>query len=372
MFCPFCGHQNREGKKFCRQCGRTLPPPRSSVGTTPLSHYHTFAEELNLLENSASTTNNSSSSLPASLIDQSIYSSFSESIDKSAKVPAPTPAKWQPDIAVKTSEGFAPTPEIEQPLDQFTHQLLPDTVGFEVPKSPSSIGVYSKSTPTSLNGNISNVSSSVGSFSQTKLESLNNPIAKKSSNGSLANPIVDFSDYGDPEFNTTEEMEALADRGVEKTADIPVLTERTADMPVLTEKTADIPILPERNIAVTPTAKPINSMPSIAPSILPSANTVANIVKPQTTTSLSKSAEATIGTIRTISNVTPSRTATGVLSITSPTGDIVENTKRIEQIILIIIVLIALIGIGILVWILVLRPLGIAYLPINSFGNLFA
>lgn len=363
MFCPFCGHQNREGKKFCRQCGRTMPPPRSSVGTTPLSHYHTFAEELNLIENPAPSNNN-----PAvSLIDQSIYSSFSESIDKSAKVPPA--AKWQPDIAVKTSETFAASSEIEQPLDQFTHQLLPDTVGFEVPKSQSSANnnVYSKSTPTSLNSNIGNVSSSVGSFSQAKLESLNASIAKKSSNGSLANPIVDFSDYGEPEFNTTEEMEALADKGWEKTADIPVLTERTADMPVLTEKTADIPVLPERNVNVTPMAKPINSMPSIAPSILPSANTV----KPQANTSFSKSAETTIGTIRTISNVTPSSSATGVLSITSPTGDLVENTKRIEQIILIIIVLIALIGIGILVWILVLRPLGIAYLPINSFGNLF-
>ncbi len=364
MFCPFCGHQNREGKKFCRQCGRTMPPPRSSVGTTPLPHYHTFAEELNLLENQASLTNNP----PASLIDQSIYNSFSETIDKSPKVSVPTPAKWQPDIAVKTSEGFAASPELEQPLDQFTHQLLPDTIGFEVPKSPSSISVYSKSTPTSLNGNIGSVPSSVGSFSQAKLESLNTSVAKKSSNGSLANPIVDFSDYAEPEFNTTEEMEALADRGMEKTADIPVLTERTADMPVLTEKTADIPILPERNIGTPPIAKSINSAPVITPSILP----VANTVKPQATTSFSKSTEATIGTIRTISNATPTRAATGVLSITSPTQDLVENTKRIEQIILIIIVLIALIGIGILVWVLVLRPLGIAYLPINSFGNLFA
>lgn len=367
MFCPFCGHQNREGKKFCRQCGRTLPPPRSSVGTTPLPHYHTFAEELNLLENSASITSNP----PASLIDQSIYNSFSETIDKSAKVSSPAPAKWQPDIAVKTSEGFAASSEIEKPLDQFTHQLLPDTVGFEVPKSPSSISnnVYSKSTPTNLASNSASVSSSVssvGSFSQAKLESLNNSIAKKSSNGSLATPIVDFSDYGDPEFNTTEEMEALADKGWEKTADIPVLTERTADMPVLTEKTADIPILPERNVSVPTTPTPISASPSIVPSIL------ANPVKPQTTTNFSKSNESTIGTIRTISNVAPSSAATGVLSITSPTADLVENTKRIEQIILIIIVLIALIGMGILLWILVLRPLGIAYLPINSFSNLFA
>jgi hypothetical protein len=371
MFCPFCGHQNREGKKFCRQCGRTLPPPRSTVGTTPLPHYHTFAEELNLLENPASINS------PASLIDQSIYNSFSETIDKSAKVSSPSPTKWQPDIAVKTNEGFAASPEIEKPLDQFTHQLLPDTVGFEVPKSLSSISnnVYSKSTPTNLSSNNANVSSSVSSvssFSQAKLESLNTSIAKKSSNGSLATPIVDFSDYGDPEFNTTEEMEVLADKGWEKTADIPVLTERTADMPVLTEKTADIPILPERTTSVPTTPKPISSSPSMAPSIAPSILPLANPVKPQVTTSFSKSNEVTIGTIRTISNATPSPAATGVLSITSPTGDLVENTKRIEQIILIIIVLIALIGMGILVWILVLRPLGIAYLPINSFSNLFA
>jgi hypothetical protein len=29
MFCPFCGSQNRDDKRFCRQCGKTLPAPRS-------------------------------------------------------------------------------------------------------------------------------------------------------------------------------------------------------------------------------------------------------------------------------------------------------------------------------------------------------
>lgn len=28
MFCPFCGSQNRDGKKFCRNCGKSMPPPR--------------------------------------------------------------------------------------------------------------------------------------------------------------------------------------------------------------------------------------------------------------------------------------------------------------------------------------------------------
>src|SRR5262249_28192237 len=29
MFCPFCGNENRGGKKFCRQCGRAVPMPRA-------------------------------------------------------------------------------------------------------------------------------------------------------------------------------------------------------------------------------------------------------------------------------------------------------------------------------------------------------
>ncbi|MCS6884708.1 MAG: zinc ribbon domain-containing protein [Acidobacteriota bacterium] len=36
MFCPFCGTQNREGKKFCRSCGRVLPPPKRSAVLQPV------------------------------------------------------------------------------------------------------------------------------------------------------------------------------------------------------------------------------------------------------------------------------------------------------------------------------------------------
>src|SRR5262245_10451510 len=31
MFCPFCGNENRGGKKFCRQCGKAIPAPRARV-----------------------------------------------------------------------------------------------------------------------------------------------------------------------------------------------------------------------------------------------------------------------------------------------------------------------------------------------------
>lgn len=38
MFCPFCGSQNRDGKKFCRNCGRNIPPPKQAqVALPPLS-----------------------------------------------------------------------------------------------------------------------------------------------------------------------------------------------------------------------------------------------------------------------------------------------------------------------------------------------
>lgn len=30
MFCPFCGSQNRDGKKFCRSCGKNIPPPKQA------------------------------------------------------------------------------------------------------------------------------------------------------------------------------------------------------------------------------------------------------------------------------------------------------------------------------------------------------
>jgi hypothetical protein len=37
MFCPFCGNENRADKKFCRQCGRNLPPPKRTSITDPTS-----------------------------------------------------------------------------------------------------------------------------------------------------------------------------------------------------------------------------------------------------------------------------------------------------------------------------------------------
>ncbi len=60
MFCPFCGSQNRDGKKFCRNCGKNIPPPKqvqvapppswippsvmqgspSGLGVTGVSHAH--------------------------------------------------------------------------------------------------------------------------------------------------------------------------------------------------------------------------------------------------------------------------------------------------------------------------------------------
>src|ERR1044071_4894492 len=121
MFCPFCGNNNREGKKFCRQCGRTIPPARENPGTTPLPPVDEFPSEASL-----------DSSNPS--VDESIYS-----------VPAPpqpnwsptasevSSDSWRPNRAVKTSEEYRPTPEeIEEDLNQFTQQLLPDTADFEV------------------------------------------------------------------------------------------------------------------------------------------------------------------------------------------------------------------------------------------------
>jgi len=58
-----------------------------------------------------------------------------------------------------------------------------------------------------------------------------------------------------------------------------------------------------------------------------------------------------------------------MLSITATTAPILASTKdsqRTERVILVVLILVALIGVGILVWILILRPLGIVYQPTVS------
>lgn len=351
MFCPFCGHQNREGKKFCRQCGRTVPAPRSNIGTTPLPHYNTFPEDL--LESVDSGFPMASQTNPNNpLIDQSIYNSFSPSVDNINKSPSPINSEWQPDIATKTSEEYLPISESEDPLSQFTQQLLPDTVGFEVPKIMP---------PLANNANYPKPNGTKASASEPGFKT---DLAEKFAKNYPLPSNNGFGNFNNSdEYAPTDEMEALSERNWEKTEDIPVLTERTADMPVLTEKTADIPILAEREkTADIPIIKQASPMPSFAPTNATNlTNSTSSAAKPTTIRENTPISNPYNNTSNNASN-NASRPLTSILSVnTNAPGSLVEDAKRTERIILIIIVIVALIGVGIMVWLLVLRPSQVGY-----------
>ncbi|KAF0249877.1 MAG: hypothetical protein FD167_722 [bacterium] len=350
MFCPFCGHQNRDGKKFCRQCGRTLPAPKTSTGTTPLPHYNSFTQEP--VSSSVETNfplNNQNQSTPANqLIDQNL-NGFSPSIDNSSSSSAITP-QWQPDVALKSNQEYVEGAELEDQLNQFTQNLLPDTVGFEVPKSMPSLGGNGESgyqKPNGISANNPTAKPQISFFSSSGLDLKKSPSPTKLPSTRESKPIVDFNDYNDGDY-PTDEMEALFDRSGEKTEDIPILTEKTADMPVLIEKPTNIAIV-KPPVNSNPTTSNTFNISNITPVIPPST------IKPSPTTH-------SISTNNIVSN-NASRPLPAMLSITSPTGALVENSQRTERVILIILTLIALIGISILVWILILRPLGIVYCP---------
>ncbi|MBI4853418.1 MAG: zinc ribbon domain-containing protein [Acidobacteria bacterium] len=363
MFCPFCGHQNRDGKKFCRQCGRTLPAPRTNVGTSPLPHYNSFAGDLNSVADSIpnSQTDNQNQSVAPSLIDQSLYNSFSPSVEKLPNTSQPTTPQWQP--ALDPSSGERYKEDLEDQLNEFTQQLLPDTVGFEVPKTMPPLkgnGENGHSKPSLLESKESNsfgVKPQVSSLSSSGLDLKkgSSPTKLSSSSGyavkpASAAPKVEFDDYDD-DYAPTDEMEVLVDKSWEKTEDIPVLTEKTADMPVLTEKTQDIPILENKDKTQDIPIKPsFSSTSAVAP--------VPNIVKP--VIPKQETPKNTTGKSITTTNNLSNVPSSNIFSVTSPqTATILEDSRRTERVILIILSLIALIGVSILVWVLILRPLGI-------------
>ncbi len=369
MFCPFCGHQNRDGKKFCRQCGRTLPAPKTSSGTTPLPHYNSFAQEpVNSSVETSISVNNQNQSIPTNqLIDQSLYNNFSPSVDNLSKSSAVTP-QWQPDIALKANQDYVEEAELEGQLNQFAGELLPDTIGFEAPKSMPSLGSNGDSTyqkPNGMSASNSTAKPQVSSLSSPLLKFKKSPLPTKLPSTRESKPIVDFNDYNDGD-HPTDEMEALLDKSEEKTEDIFILTDKTADMPILTEKPANIPI-------AKPLIDPTSSTSSTSISSISNASSNSNTSSTSSVSNITPAIpiimpsivkpKPTIATNNIISSNNASRPLPAMLSITSPTGALVENSQRTERVILIILTLIALIGVSILVWILILRPLGIVYCP---------
>lgn len=323
MFCPFCGSENRQSKKFCRQCGRTVPSSKPSMSTSPLDRL-------------ANPWSQSQPEIPA-LNNAALNNAAVAPVPPQPVPPVPPPIAPLP-APVMVAPPIAPTPKHREDafadmednwadeLNEMTQPLLPDTVGFEPPKE----------VPAFLNDSDKFVTPAIPkAFNSPKVEALHQAIK--------STPVRSLAEVFGEEDHPTDEIEALMDRtidkSIDKTADIPVLQdrlERTADIPQ--DKTTDIPIdQPKRSSE----SLKIKQRPIPGPNMARPSSTVpfANYNSPTQT------------------NVRPA--ITGLLAGSASFSSMQKETSQTERKVLIVVLSVALVGVLIILWALVLRPMGI-------------
>lgn len=208
MFCPFCGNQNRDGKKFCRQCGKQMPPARV---TSALS------------EQPAETPPPAAMGGWQQLVEESLYNNFSQA---ATQPPSPPPTNpWQPDPS--SAGDYRPiTEELEEQLNHYTVPLLPDTVGFEVPK-PGAPSVPVNGYERKANGHAAapvkeETHSPPPSYGGGQESNGNAAEAALLEPDTMPGPVLKPEDLFDDNV-PTDELEIL-DKTLDKTAEVPVLS----------------------------------------------------------------------------------------------------------------------------------------------------
>lgn len=239
MFCPFCGHENRDAKKFCRQCGRAIParksvttsylPPLPELGGTefpPPEVPSAIASTTSAKRDNGNSSVASSPTLnynPAAFNEQSSESVRTVSSSGIAEVSAvETP------VLPKANDSGSLEDQFEQ-LEQFTQQLLPDTIGFEIPKG----GSPSFDMDTGEHVRVTNGA----------------PRTPMADNLGLKNPTMNApSDSLRVAFNSgaledgnapTDEIEVL-DRTLDKTAEVPIIKELKEPQTVIERPVANL------------------------------------------------------------------------------------------------------------------------------------
>ena len=335
MFCPFCGSENRQSKKFCRQCGRTVPSSKPSKPSMATSRLDQVAVPWSDSQPDVPDLNNAATA--------PIQAKPAPPVASMTVAPLVAPVNMPPPIAPASKNREGAVAELEDNwVDEFnemTQPLLPDTVGFESPKE----------VPAFLNDSDKFVTPAIPkAFNSPKVEALHQAIK--------STPVKSLAEIFGEEDHPTDELEVLMDRTIDKsldkTADIPLFQDhldKTADIPVLQgrlERTADIARDKTRDIPIEQTKRTSESLkikqrPIPAPSIVHPSSKVpfANYNNPT-----QASARPAI---------------TGLLADSASFSSMQKETSETERKVLIVVLSFALVGVLIILWALVLRPMGI-------------
>ncbi|MEW6730592.1 MAG: zinc ribbon domain-containing protein [Acidobacteriota bacterium] len=346
MFCPFCGTENRSGKKFCRQCGRTIPPPRlkAVLPAPPESHEVIAPLSMPVAPPPSVSVSPPSVQLPPTplappsmqlpptvtftkpepLVEESIYSNFSASAEvatPSNRAPlASNP--WRSDVSahissdLSSSAEFKPsTEEFEEQMNQGTVQLLPDTVDFQMPRVlPTNFTYGSNGREKLANG------ASTSLPSARLVESPPLVASQELSLESWPPPVPGFMAEPDPDIGLPTPL--LLPRVL---ANEKIPTGELDTMEKILDKTAEVPVLSPIPTSAPPVATMIE--PAITPSQpLASINSDNNAAK-------------------------ASRQLLSFMPLPGATESLYFNrVRRLERIVLIIAIIIAIAGIAIVAW----------------------
>jgi hypothetical protein len=221
MFCPFCGKQNRDGKKFCRQCGKLVPPPRVRIAQPRSSFLPLPAEP-------STRSDEEDQKL------EGLLGNFLLPVDPNLPYRSVSDQKQRiNDTTSKRNVDLNPAArELDDYLNEPTGQLLPDTVDLQPPN------VQQPNLLPHVGGNgIEKPANGAAAFLSLRSQDAENSLletgkdswqSKKPGSGSTGNgspadlQLSNDTDEPSGDFTSTDELEL--DKTLDRTIETPLIS----------------------------------------------------------------------------------------------------------------------------------------------------